>query len=78
MAIAICFWGNLTFSYQISAATKHAKSIMFIDLDTEFYVVKLLFDDFFPKIIREAGNRESLILQVKSLWPAVICTTPYV
>ena len=30
-----------TISYQISAVTKRAKSILFIDLDAEFYVLKL-------------------------------------
>ena len=40
---------------------------MFIDLDAEFHVLKLAFEDFLPKIIREAGNCESLILRVKSL-----------
>ena len=50
---------------------------MFIDLDAEFYVLKLSFEVFFPKIIREAGNREILILRVKSLWTAVTCTTLY-
>ena len=41
---------------------------MFIDLYAEFYVLKLLFEDFFPKIIREAGNYESLILRVSTLY----------
>ena len=40
---------------------------MFIDLDAEFHVLKLLFEDFVPKIIRGAGNSESLILRVKFL-----------
>ena len=47
--------------------TKHEKLILFIDLDAEFHVLKLLFEVFLPKIIREAGNCESLILRVKSL-----------
>ena len=54
-----------TFSYQISAVTKHGNLILFIDWDAEFHVLKLLFEDFFPKIIRGAGNCESLILGVK-------------
>ena len=40
---------------------------MFIDLDAEFHVPKLLFEDFLPKIIRGAANCESLILRVKFL-----------
>ena len=57
-----------SFSYQISAVKKHEKLIfMFVDLDAEFHILKLLFEDFFPKIIRGAGNCESLILRVKLL-----------
>ena len=40
---------------------------MFIDLDAEFHVLEHLFEDFLLKIIREAGNCESLILRVKFL-----------
>ena len=40
---------------------------MFIDLGAEFHVLKLLFEDFLHKIIRGAGNCESLILRVKFL-----------
>ena len=40
---------------------------MFIDLDAKFHVLKLLFEDFLPKIIRGAGNCESLILRAKFL-----------
>ena len=47
--------------------TKHEKLIMFIDLDAEFHVLKVLFEDFLPKIIKEAGNCENLILRVKFL-----------
>ena len=57
----------LTFSYLISAVTKQEKLILFIDLDAEFRVLKLLFEDFLPTIIRGAGNRKSLILRVKFL-----------
>ena len=42
-----------TFSYQISAVTKHGKLILFIDLDAEFHVLKLLFEEFLSKIIRK-------------------------
>ena len=55
----------MTFSYLISVVTKHEKLILFIDLDAEFHVLKLLFEDYLPKIIRDAGNCESLILRVK-------------
>ena len=55
------------FSHQISVVTKHEKIILFNVLDAEFHVLKLLFDDFLPKIIRGAGNCESLILRVKFL-----------
>ena len=51
----------------ISVAKKHEKLILFVDLDAEFHVLKLLFEDFLLKIIREAGNCESLILRVKFL-----------
>ena len=54
------------FSHQISVVTKYEKIILLIDLDAEFHV-KLLFEDFLPKIIRGAGNCESLILRVKFL-----------
>ena len=57
-----------TFSLQISAVTKHEKIILFIDLNAEFHVLKLLFEDFLPKIIREAVNCKSLILRVKFLY----------
>ena len=40
---------------------------MFIDLDAEFHVLKLLFEDFLPKINSGAGNCEILILRVKFL-----------
>ena len=40
---------------------------MFNDLDTEFHVLKLLFEDFFPKIIKGAGNCENMISHVKFL-----------
>ena len=40
---------------------------MCIDLDAEFHVPKLLFEDFLPKLIRGAGNCESLIVRVKVL-----------
>ena len=40
---------------------------MFIDLDVEFHILKLLFEGFLPKIIQGAGNCESLILHVKFL-----------
>ena len=53
------------FSYLISVVTKHEKSILFTDLDAEF--LQLLFEDILPKIIRETGNCESLILRVKLL-----------
>ena len=66
-----------TFSYQISGGTKHVKLILFIDLDAECHVLKLLFEDFLPKIIRGAGNNESLILRVKSLCSAVTVATLY-
>ena len=56
-----------TFSHQISVVTKHQKIILFIDLDAEFRVLKLSFEDFLPKIIREARNCESLIIRVKFL-----------
>ena len=56
-----------SFSYQISAVKKHEKLILFVDLDAEFHILKLLFEDFLPKIIRGAGNCESLILRVKFL-----------
>ena len=56
-----------TFSHQISLVTKDEKIILFIDLDAEFHVLKLLFEDFLPKIIRGAGNCESLVLRVKFL-----------
>ena len=56
-----------TFSYQISAVRKHEKLILFVDLDAEFHILKLLFEDFLSKIIRGAGNCESLILRVKFL-----------
>ena len=56
-----------SFSYQMSAVKKHEKLILFVDLDAEFHVLKLLFDNFLPKIIRGAGNFESLILRVKFL-----------
>ena len=55
------------FSYLISAVTKPEKLILFIDLDAECHVLKLLFEDFLPKIIMGAGNCESLILRVKFL-----------
>ena len=55
-----------TFSYQIYAVTKLEKLILFIDLDAEFNVLKLLFEDFSAKIIREAGNCERLLLRVNS------------
>ena len=42
--------------------------MLFIGLDAEFRVLKLLFKDFLLKIIREAGNCENLILRVKSLF----------
>ena len=41
--------------------------MLFIDLDAEFHVLKLLFEDFLPKTIRGAGNCESLILRAKFL-----------
>ena len=56
-----------TFSRQISTISKHEKLILFFDLDAEFHVLKLLFEDFLLKIIRGAGNCESLILRVKFL-----------
>ena len=40
---------------------------MLIDLDVKFHGLKLLFEDYLPKIIRGAGNCESLILRVKFL-----------
>ena len=43
------------------------KIILFINLDAEFHVIKLLFEDFWPKIIRRAENCESLVLRVKFL-----------
>ena len=55
------------FSYQISAVKKHEKLILFVDLDAEFNILKLLFEVFLPKIIRGAGNWESVILRVKFL-----------
>ena len=64
-----------TFSYLISVVTKHEKLILFNDLDAEFHVLKLLFEDFLLKIIRKAENDESLILRVKSLCSAVTFTT---
>ena len=56
-----------SFSYQISTVKKQEKLILFVYLDSEFHILKLLFEDFLPKIIREAGNCESLILRVKFL-----------
>ena len=38
---------------------------MFVDLDAEFHILKVLFEDFLPKIIKGAGNCESLILRAK-------------
>ena len=35
-----------TFSHQISVVTKHEKIILFIDVDAEFHVLKLLFEVF--------------------------------
>ena len=62
------------FSRLISVATKHEKLILFIDLDAEFHVLKLLFKVFLTKIIRGAGNCESLVLRVKS---QIRWDTPY-
>ena len=71
MAIPICFWGN--FDIFISNFCRYKACIFFnLLLDAEFHFLKLLFKDFLPKIIREAGNYESLILcvkyQVKRFW----------
>lgn len=56
----IQFHGLLYFSHNILhfhiiiyAATDHAKIIWFINLDAEFYDLKLSFEVFFCKIIRE-------------------------
>ena len=53
----------MEFFYTISAVTKHKKIILFTDSDAEFHVLKLLFEDFLPRIIREPGNCECLILK---------------
>ena len=53
-----------SFSYQISAVKKYEKLILFVVLDAKFHILKLLFEDFLPKMIRGAGNCESLILRV--------------
>ena len=63
----LCLRQFSTFSYLISVVTKHEKLILFIELHAEFHVLKLLFEDFLRKIIRGAGNCESLILRVKFL-----------
>ena len=63
MAITICFWGN--FVIFISNFCRKKASILFIDLDAEFHILKLLFEDFLHKLIRGTGNCESLILRVK-------------
>ena len=57
----------MAFSCLISAVTKHKKLILFINLDAKFHILKLLFEDFLPKIIRGAVNIESLILRAKFL-----------
>ena len=68
MAIIIGFWGNFVIFISICCLKKHEKFILFIDLDAEFHVLKLLVEDFLAKIIRGTGNCESLSLRVKFLY----------
>ena len=55
----------------------HEKLILLIDLDAEFHVLKLSFEDVLSKIIRGAGNCESLILRVKVLFLNTVGHTVY-
>ena len=54
-------------SFSYPAVKKHEKLILFVDLDTEFHILKFLFEDLLPKIIMGALNCESSILRVKFL-----------
>jgi len=72
MAIAICFWSNFDIFISNFCRYKTCKinSVCWFRcriLCSKTFIWRFFSWRCFPKIIREAGNRESLILRVKSL-----------